>query len=66
MGPLHSVAVVVAASAYLEVAAAYGTLEVVVERVAVVAEEPLSPSAVNAATWRRHRQSALLLHQHRR
>ena len=41
MGPLHSVAVVVAASAYLEVAAAYGTLEVVEERVAVVAEEPL-------------------------
>ena len=41
VGPLHSVAVVVAASAYLEVAAAYGTLEVVEERVAVVAEEPL-------------------------
>ena len=34
-------AVVVAASAYLEVAAAYGTLEVVEERVGVEAEEPL-------------------------
>ena len=41
MGRLHSVVVVVAASAYLEVVAAYGTLEVVVERVGVVAVEPL-------------------------
>ena len=41
MGPLHSVAVLVAASAYLEVAAAYGTLEVVVEHVGVEAVEPL-------------------------
>ena len=39
--PPLSVAVVVAASAYLEVVAAYGTLEVVEERVAVVAVEPL-------------------------